>query len=103
MRYEDVTFTYPNTEPALAVLVRLVALTDHAFDDGDLSPYLMRLGPDGDWSLTLSLPSTLRSSYQLCPVREPDLADAVGRDLSDEGWRRILALGEPDLRRPSTL
>jgi len=104
MRYEDVTFTYPNTEPALAVLVRLVALTDHAFDDGDLSPYLMRRGPDGDWSLTLSLPSTLRSSYQLCPVREQDLADELRRNaVSDQGWQRIMALGEPDPERPSTL
>ena len=106
MRYENVTFNYSDSgeEPALAVLVRLVALTDHAFDDGDLSPYLMRRGPDGDWSLTLSLPSTLRSSYQLCPVREPDLAEELERNaVSEEGWRRLLALGEPDPERPSTL
>jgi enterochelin esterase family protein len=52
----------------------------------------------------MSLPSTLRSSYQLCPIREPDLADELDRNaVSDEGWRRIMALGEPDPDRPSTL
>ena len=57
VRSHDVTFTWSEPDPprpALAVLLRLVALTDHAYDDGDLSRYLMRRRPDGDWSLTLT-------------------------------------------------
>jgi enterochelin esterase family protein len=106
MRAEDVTFTWsePDPEhPALAVLVRLVALTDYAFDDGDLSPYLMRPQPGGDWTVTLSLPSTLRSSYQFCPIRDRDLADELlGHDVSEAAWARVLAVGEPDPQRPPT-
>jgi enterochelin esterase-like enzyme len=106
MRHEDTTFIWSDPDPgrpALAVLLRLIALTDHAFDDGDLSPYLMRPQPDGDWVLTLALPSTLRTSYQICPIRDGALADEVQRgDLSEESWRQILALGEPDPRAPST-
>ena len=82
MRHEDTTFTWSDPDPrrpAFAVLLRLVALTDHAFDDKDLAPYLMRPQPDGDWGLTLTLPSTLRTSYQFCPIRDPVLADEVGR------------------------
>jgi len=103
---EDATFTWSEPDPArpaLAVLLRLVALTDHAYDDGDLSPYLMRRRLEGGWSLTLSLSSTLRSSYQFCPVYDADLADQLARDtVSEDGWRRVMALGEPDRGRPPT-
>jgi enterochelin esterase-like enzyme len=106
MANHDVTFTWSESDPgrpALAVLLRLVALTDHAHDDRDLSPYLMRPQPGGDWELTMPLPSTLRSSYQFCPIRDAALADEIGRGgLSDESWSEILALGEPDPRRPPT-
>ena len=106
MRHEDVTFSWSDPEPrrpARAVLVRLVALTDHAYDDGDLTPYLMRPQPDNTWTLTLTLPSELRSSYQFCPVRDGDLAGELERNqLTEESWLRILALGEPDPRRAST-
>src|SRR5262249_43901961 len=106
MREENVTFTWSESDPdhpARAVLVRLVALTDHAFDDGDLRPYVMRPQSGGAWTLTLSLPSTLRSSYQLCPIRDPDLADEViGNKVSDDSWARVMALGEPDPARPPT-
>jgi hypothetical protein len=97
MRHEDVTFTWSESDPrrpALAVLLRLIALTDHAYDDGDLTPYLMRPEPDAAWTLTLTLPSTLRSSYQFCPVRDPGLADRLGRNgLSERtggrSWRSV--------------
>ena len=106
MRHEDVTFTWSESDsarPARQVLLRLIALTDHAYDDGHLTPYLLKPGPGNDWTLTLSLPTTLRSSYQFCPVRDAELADELGRDeLSEDGWRRVMALGEPDPRNPPT-
>ena len=106
MRHEDVTFSWSESDPrqpARAVLLRLVALTDHAYDDGDLTPYLMRPRPGDTWTLTLTLPSTLRSSYQFCPVRDGDLAGELERnELSEESWMRVLALGEPDPRRAPT-
>src|SRR5262245_57796693 len=105
MPHEDTTFTWSDPDPrrpALAVLLRLVALTDHAHDDKDLSPYLMRRQPGGDWVLTLRLASTLRTSFQFCPIHDPVLADEVGRgELSEEGWWQVLAEGVPDPRSPS--
>ena len=70
MRHEDVTFSWSESDPgrpARAVLLRLVALTDHAYDDGDLTPYLMRPRPGDTWTLTLALPSTLRSLVPVLP------------------------------------
>ena len=69
--HHEVTFTWHETDPdrsAHAVLVRLVGVTDHAQDDGDLSPYLMHPHDDGLWTLSLRLPSTLA-------VLVPDLPD----------------------------
>ena len=69
----NVTFSWTETHPdrpAHDVLVRLIALTDHAQDDGDLDPYLLDDGGNGEWSGSLRLPSDLRTSYQLCPVRD---------------------------------
>jgi enterochelin esterase-like enzyme len=96
----DATFTWYDREPsrlARAVLLRLLARTDYAFDDGDVRPYLMCQNPDGAWTLTLTLPSHLRSSYQFCPIRDPELAGEVGTgNLAEERWTDVLALGEPD-------
>jgi enterochelin esterase-like enzyme len=92
---QDVTFTWHETDPdrpACAVLVRLVALTDYAHDDGDLSPYLMTARGDGSWTLTISVPPTLRSSYQICPIRD----EPLHAHLSEERWMEILGLGTSD-------
>lgn len=96
-------FAWTETEPdqpAYDVLVRLVALTDYAQDDGDLSPYLLDLDGNGEWSRTLLLPSDLRTSYQLCPVRDRPLR---GRHPDDDRWGEILATGILDVTRASTL
>ena len=95
----DATFTWYDRDPgrpACAVLLRLQARTSYAYDDGDLAPYLMRPGPDGAWTLTLTLPSGLRSSYQFCPIRDATLAGEVHGCLSEHRWMEVLALGEPD-------
>ena len=101
--HHDVTFTWIETDPrapAKDVLVRLVAVTDGAQDNGDIRPYLMSAGqPDGRWSLTLRLPSQLRSSYQLCPVRD----EPVPSHPSEERFLEILGMGVPDSTNPATL
>jgi hypothetical protein len=74
--FHRVTFSWSEDDPghpAKEVLVRLIALTDHAQDDGALDPYLLLPGEDGHWSLTVELPSDLRTSYQLCPLRDAPL------------------------------
>ncbi len=80
----EVTITWSDPDvarPALDVLVRLVALTDRAHEAGDIGAYLMRPGPDRTWVWTADLPSDLRTSYQLCPVRDRPLAGwPVDRD-----------------------
>jgi enterochelin esterase-like enzyme len=106
--HHDVTFTWRETDPgrpARAVMLRLVALTYHAYDDGDVTPYLMRPEGDGAWTVALRLPSALRSSYQICPIRDAELAAGVNRaaDLSEERWMDVLGLGEPDATNGLTL
>ena len=99
----NVTFTWTETEPdrpARDVLVRLIALTDHAHDDGEIDAYLLDPGHGGEWSGSLLLSSDLRTSYQLCPVRDEPLR---GRPLDDERWLEILALGIADVSNPETL
>ena len=99
----NVTFTWTETEPdrpARDVLVRLIALTDHAQDDGDLDSYLLDLGHGGEWSGSLLLSSDLRTSYQLCPVRDEPVR---GRPVDDDRWLEILAAGIADTSNPSTL
>ena len=103
LRSRNVTFTWTETEPdhpALDVLVRLIALTDYAQDDGDLEPYLLDLDREGGWTGSLDLPSDLRTSYQLCPVRDEPLR---GRPPDDDRWTEILAMGTADVTNPSTL
>ena len=39
--------------PARDVLVRLIALTDHAHDDGEVDAYLLVPGHGGEWSGSL--------------------------------------------------
>ena len=104
----DVTFDWRETDPdrpAQAVLLRLVGWTSYAYDDGDLAPYLMRPAPGGVWTVTLRLPSSARSSYQICPIRDRDLADGVSRaaGLGNERWLEVLGLGEPDATNPVIL
>jgi enterochelin esterase family protein len=99
----DVTFSWTETDgdrPAHDVLVRLIALTDHAQDDGDLDPYLLERVEKGVWSGSLRLPSDLRTSYQLCPVRDRPLR---GDPPDDERWGEILAAGILDPTSSSTL
>jgi enterochelin esterase family protein len=103
MTSHDVTFTWTETEPdrpARDVLVRLIARTDIAYDDGDLSSYLLDHGGDAEWRGSLRLPAELRTSYQLCPVRDAPLR---GGHPDDGRWREILAAGVADLTNPSTL
>lgn len=91
-----VTFRWTETDPARPaydVLVRMIALTDYAYEDGDLAPYLMDRQPDGSWSLDLHLPSDLRTGYQFCPVRDRPLR---GHHPDEQRWLEILATGVPD-------
>ena len=100
--HHEVTFTWQETDPersAHAVLVRLVGVTDHAQDDGDLSPYLMHPHDDGLWTLSLRLPSTLRSSYQICPIRD----EPMHGHPSEERWMQILGMGVRDPLNPAAL
>lgn len=93
--HHEVTFTWRENDPdrpAHAVLVRLVAVTDYAYDDGDFSRYLMHRDHDGLWKLTRRLPSTLRSSYQICPIRD----EPVHGHPSEERWMQILGMGIRD-------
>ncbi|MEV6524629.1 alpha/beta hydrolase-fold protein [Longispora sp. NPDC051575] len=83
---------------ASAVLVRLTALTDDAYEAGDLGPYWMRRAPDG-WTLRLGLPADLRTSYQICPL--PDGGPDPAPD--EERWARIRAAGVPDPAAPLVL
>src|SRR5258705_3610691 len=72
----ELTITWRDADaarPAYEVLVRLVAVTDDAYSAGDISAYLMRQGPDRTWVWSADLPSDLRTSYQICPVRDRPL------------------------------
>ncbi len=79
--------------PALDVLVRLVALTDNAYEAGEIDRFLMRPGPDRHWSWAADLPDGLRTTYQLCPVRDRPLR---GQLIDEERWQSVIAGGEPD-------
>lgn len=84
----------PDTgRPAHDVVVRLTAYTDRAFEDGDVTPYLMRPGSGRDWAWTAELPADLRTSYQICPVRDRPLR---GQPLDGERWAAVAAAGLPD-------
>ena len=86
--------------PAQDVVVRLVALTDNAYESRDISAYLMRPGRDGCWTWTADLPADLRTSYQLCPVRDQPLRD---RPLDDARWAAVIGSGQPDPSCPDSL
>jgi enterochelin esterase-like enzyme len=79
--------------PAHDVVVRLTALTDRAFEAGDIAPYLMAPGPGRNWAWTADLPPDLRTSYQLCPVRDQPLR---GFPLDENRWTAIVAAGLAD-------
>ena len=86
--------------PALDVVVRLVALTDRAFEAGDVAPYLMEPGPGRWWVWTADLPPDLRTSYQLCPARDQPLR---GQRVDGDRWAQIVAAGLPDPSCPDWL
>jgi enterochelin esterase-like enzyme len=102
----DVTFDWADPEPdhpALDVLIRLTALTDRAQDDdadGAVTAYLMEPEASGRWRRTLRLPADLRTSYQLCPVRDRGIR---GRRLGDRRWMEVLGTGVPDPHAPTSL
>jgi enterochelin esterase-like enzyme len=96
IRQHDVTLRWIETDPANPakdVLIRLIALTDDARDEGGLAEYLMEPGPDGTWSRTLRLAADLRTAYQFCPVRDRSLR---GEDPDEDRWMDLLAAGVPD-------
>ena len=97
-----ITFSWaePAGAPIDDVLVRLIAFTDHAQDDGQLEPYLLDQQPDGVWSGTLRLPADLRTSYQLCPVRNGSLRQGP---IDDERWEAVMAAGLADPANPEIL
>lgn len=99
----EVTITWPDPDvarPAHDVLVRLVALTDRAFDGGDVSAYLMEPRPGGVWVWTADLPPDLRTSYQLCPVRDRPLR---GQPIDQDRWAEVVVAGIPDPSCPDRL
>ncbi len=86
--------------PAHDVVVRLTALTDGAFEAGDITPYLMAPAPGRNWAWTAELPPDLRTSYQLCPVRDRPLR---GGPLDENRWAAVVAAGLPDPSCPDRL
>jgi enterochelin esterase-like enzyme len=99
----EITITWRDPEagpPSHDVLVRLVALTDIAYEAGEISPYLMRPGPGGTWVWSADLPSDLRTSYQVCPVRDKPLRGEV---IDDRRWAAVIAGGRPDPACPDRL
>lgn len=94
-----VTFTWrePDGEPPHDVLLRLLAYAEDAHEAGELDTYLMNRGPDGRWTITVSLPSDLRTSYQFCPVTDEPLRDTP---MDDDRHREVLAAGVIDPSNP---
>jgi enterochelin esterase family protein len=89
-----ITWRDPDTvRPAHDVVVRLVALTDNAYESGDIGPYLMRPRPDRTWVWRADLPSDLRTSYQICPVRDRPVR---GEPIDEQRWAAIVAAGRSD-------
>jgi enterochelin esterase-like enzyme len=88
------------TRPAHDVVVRLTALTDRAVQAGDISAYLMQPGPGNTWVWTADLPPDLRTSYQLCPIRDRPLR---GQPLDEDRWAAVVAAGLPDPSCPDRL
>ena len=92
----QLTITWQDPDAALPahdVVVRLTALTDRALEAGDVTPYLMTPGSGRSWAWTADLPSDLRTSYQLCPVRDRPLR---GCPLDGNRWAAVVAAGLPD-------
>jgi enterochelin esterase family protein len=96
-----ITWQDPDTaRPARDVLIRLVALTDRAYEAGDASGYLMNRGPGRTWVWTGELPPDLRTAYQLCPVRDRPLR---GAPIGQDRWAMVIAAGQPDPSCPDSL
>ena len=101
--FRRVTFSWSEAAGEAAVqdvLVRLIALTDYAQDDGRLEPFLLDRGSDGVWSRTLRLPADLRTSYQLCPVRDGSLRDGA---IDEDRWASVMAAGITDPTNPAAI
>jgi enterochelin esterase family protein len=60
----------------------------------------MTRGPDRTWAWTADLPPDLRTSYQLCPVRDQPL---YGRTIGEHRWAAVIAAGLPDPSCPDQL
>lgn len=75
------------------VLVRLIALTDNAYEEGRLDDFLMDRVSPTDWVWTADLPDDLRTTYHFCPVRDHPLR---GRRVDEKRWLAVIAGGEPD-------
>jgi enterochelin esterase-like enzyme len=102
-RMAQLTITWQDPDedhPAQDVVVRLVAFTDRAHDAGDISAYLMERGPDQTWAWSADVPSDLRTSYQICPVRDRPLR---GQPLDENRWAEVVAAGEPDPSCPDSM
>ena len=95
-----ITWQDPSARPAHDVLVRLAALTDLAYEAGDVSAYLMTKGPDRLWTWTADLPPDLRTAYQICPARDRPLR---GERIGQDRWATIVAAGQPDPSCPDAL
>jgi enterochelin esterase-like enzyme len=94
-------WTDRNSEhPAVDVLVRLVALTDNAFEAGAVDEFLMNHETAARWTWEHDLPDGLRTAYQFCPVRDRPVR---GRSIDEARWHQIIALGEPDPEGDDTL
>jgi enterochelin esterase-like enzyme len=95
-----ITWRDPSARSAHDVLIRLVALTDRAYEAGDVSAYLMTKGPDGLWTWTADLPPDLRTAYQICPARNRPLR---GERIGQDQWNMIVTAGQPDPSCPDSL
>lgn len=82
-------FTWHETDPARPaqeVHIRLLA-----YDNPEITHPLRHAG-DGVWTGVVDLPDGLRSSYQICPVRE-----------TARTWEEIIATGVPDPASENTI
>ena len=96
LRWSDTS----SAEPAADVLVRLVALTDNAYDEGRLDAFLMDRVSPREWVWTAELPDDLRTTYQFCPVRDHPIR---GVRIDEQRWQSVIALGVPDPRADDQL
>ena len=78
-----ISFSWETTDPehpARLVAVRLIGY------DSDENPLPLNHDGAGHWSGEFDLPDDLRTSYQLCPVRDTETPD----------YAAVMAAGVPD-------